>query len=48
MGDGRQTVNFFQENFGFNGQETVAIMGAHTFGQLSIHNSLFRYVWTSR
>ena len=48
MGDGRQTLDFFQENFGFNGQETVAIMGAHTFGRLNVHNSLFRYVWTSR
>ena len=48
MGDGRQTLDFFQENFGFNGQETVAIMGAHTFGRLNVHNSLFRYVWSSR
>ena len=48
MGDGRQTLDFFKNNFGFNGQETVAIMGAHTFGRLNVHNSLFRYVWTSR
>ena len=48
MGDGRQTLDFFQQNFGFNGQESVAIMGAHTFGRLNVHNSLFRYVWTSR
>ena len=48
MGDGRQTVNFFQENFGFTGQEVVAIMGAHTFGRLNVHNSLLRYVWTSK
>ena len=48
MGDGQQTLDFFKDNFGFNGQETVAIMGAHTFGRLSVHTSLFRYVWTSR
>merc|ERR1719450_1113186 len=40
MGDGRETVQFFQDNFNFTGQEVVAIMGAHTFGRLSVHNSL--------
>ena len=48
MADGRQTLDFFQENFGFNGQETVAIMGAHTIGRLHVHISLFRYLWTTR
>ena len=48
VGDGQETVTFFNEQFGFTGQETVAIMGAHTFGRLHIHTSLFRYVWTSR
>ena len=48
VGDGAETVKFFQDNFGFSGQETVAIMGAHTFGRLNIGTSLFRYVWTSR
>ena len=42
MGDGRETVQFFQDNFGFTGQEVVAIMGAHTFGRLGVHNSLLR------
>ena len=48
MGDGRETVQFFQDHFGFTGQEVVAIMGAHTFGRLGVHNSLMRYVWTSK
>ena len=48
MGDGRETVQFFQDSFGFTGQEVVAIMGAHTFGRLGVHNSLLRYVWTSK
>ena len=48
VGDGQELVTFFQQQFGFTGQETVAIMGAHTFGRLHIHTSLFRYVWTSR
>jgi len=48
VGDGPETIKFFQDNFGFTGQETVAIMGAHTFGRLHVHTSLFRYVWTSR
>ena len=48
VGDGQELVTFFQQQFCFSGQETVAIMGAHTFGRLHIHTSLFRYVWTSR
>ena len=47
VGDGQELVTFFQQQFGFSGQETVAIMGAHTFGRLHIVTSLFRYVWTS-
>ena len=31
--------SFFEDNFGFNTRETVAIMGAHTLGQLSRENS---------
>ena len=26
------SVDFFKKNFDFTGRETVAIMGAHTFG----------------
>jgi len=32
---------FFNENFGYNDKETVAIMGAHTIGQLKRENSGF-------
>ena len=47
VGDGQQTVKFFQENFGFSGKETVAIMGAHTFGGFDYTISMFRYTWVS-
>ena len=33
------------KDFGFNGRETVAIMGTHTLGQPHVENSLFRYKW---
>ena len=42
------TLEFFEENFGFNGEETVAIMGAHTMGRMHVWISLFRYIWTTR
>ena len=48
VGDGSETIQFFKDNFNFSGQESVAIMGAHTFGSLTVGTSLFRYVWTSR
>merc|ERR1719232_1317041 len=48
QGDGSDTLKFFQEQFGFTGQETVAIMGAHTFGRLHFVTSMLRYTWTSR
>ena len=44
---GRETVQFFLQQFGLSGQETVALMGAHTFGRLNFRNSLFPYVWTA-
>jgi len=47
VGSGYDTMEFFQSQFGLNGQETVALLGAHTFGRLFIMNSLFRYTWTS-
>jgi len=43
--NGPGTVDFFKRDFGFNGRETVAIMGAHTLGKLNPHQSLFRYTW---
>jgi len=48
VGDGSETIQFFKDNFNFSGQETVAIMGAHTMGRFNYGTSLFRYVWTSR
>ena len=41
------TVDFLKEEFGFSGRETVAIMGAHTFGRFHVEDSLYPYVWTS-
>lgn len=34
-----QLFQFFSENFGLTTRETVALMGAHTIGQLSKQNS---------
>ena len=48
MGDGTDTVQFFQDEFNMNSQETVALMGAHSFGRFHVQTSLFRYVWKSR
>jgi len=42
---GHTTAAFFQDNFGFTGQDTVAIMGAHTMGRFHYPFSMFRYVW---
>ena len=41
------TVDFFKEVFSFTGRETVAIMGAHSFGRFHAWKSLYPYVWTS-
>ena len=48
VGNGKMTADFFTDNFGFSGRETVAIMGAHTVGRLHYDISLFRYVWTTK
>ena len=48
VGNGQMTLDFFNQEFGFNGRETVAIMGSHTFGRNHVQISLFRYVWTTR
>jgi len=47
VADGKATVKYFKENFDFNGRETAAIFGAHTFGFPKLRNSLFPYTWTS-
>ena len=41
------TVDFFRKHFDFSGRETVAIMGAHSFGRFHMDESLFPYVWTA-
>ena len=48
VGNGKMTADFFQENFGFTGRETVAIMGAHTIGRLNYQHSIFRYLWVTQ
>eukprot|EP00756_Hemistasia_phaeocysticola_P021494 Hpha_TRINITY_DN15778_c1_g7::TRINITY_DN15778_c1_g7_i2::g.40662::m.40662 len=42
-GDG--TVAYFTSDFGFNGREIVAIMGAHTVGRLHLDTQLLPYLW---
>ena len=42
MGDGRETVQYFQDEFNLTSQETVALMGAHSFGRFHVQTSLFR------
>ena len=37
-GNGDQTLDFFSQQFGFSGRETVAIMGAHTLGKVKLYN----------
>lgn len=47
-GNGDETLDFFKSNFSFNARETVAIMGGHTLGGMSVRNSLFKYAWTPK
>ena len=47
VGDGASSVQFFKQEFGFTGRQTVAIFGAHTFGVPHVQVSLFPYTWTS-
>ena len=42
MGDGGETVQYFQDEFNLTSQETVALMGAHSFGRFHVQTSLFR------
>ena len=41
-----EIMTFFAENFGFSDSETVAILGAHTFGNLETENSGYSGPWT--
>ena len=45
-GNGKDTTKFFREQFNFTMRETVAIMGAHTIGQVHQSVSLLPYSWT--
>ena len=47
-GSGKMTLDFFAKDFGFNGRETVAIMGSHTIGKFHSMFSLIPYMWTTR
>lgn len=46
--NGVGTVSYFRDNFGFNGRESIAIMGAHTLGRMFAIHSLNRYTWKTR
>merc|ERR1711963_735189 len=47
VGSGYDTMDFFTSQFNMNGQEVVALLGAHTFGRFFIMNSLMPYVWVA-
>ena len=47
VGNGRMTADFFQKDFGLNGQEIVALFGAHTMGEFHPEIGLFKYTWTT-
>ena len=40
-------MSFFATEFGFDANETVALMGAHTLGKASSDNSGFSGPWIS-
>lgn len=47
--NGKDTADFFTENFGLTPRETIALMGAHTLGHPMEFNSMMRhYPWTRR
>eukprot|EP00756_Hemistasia_phaeocysticola_P021489 Hpha_TRINITY_DN15778_c1_g3::TRINITY_DN15778_c1_g3_i1::g.40632::m.40632 len=43
--NGEGTVAYFTNDFGFNGREIVAILGAHTLGRLHMGTTMLPYVW---
>ena len=47
-GNGEAALSYFKTHFGFNGRETVAILGAHTLGRVHNTISLFQYTWKTR
>eukprot|EP00927_Polykrikos_kofoidii_P006881 TRINITY_DN127_c0_g1_i1.p1 TRINITY_DN127_c0_g1~~TRINITY_DN127_c0_g1_i1.p1 ORF type:complete len:558 (-),score=91.90 TRINITY_DN127_c0_g1_i1:217-1890(-) len=46
--NGKSVVKFMKEQFGLDGKETVALMGAHTIGTYHTEMTGFKYVWTPR
>eukprot|EP00927_Polykrikos_kofoidii_P039904 TRINITY_DN3419_c0_g1_i1.p1 TRINITY_DN3419_c0_g1~~TRINITY_DN3419_c0_g1_i1.p1 ORF type:complete len:567 (-),score=86.90 TRINITY_DN3419_c0_g1_i1:29-1729(-) len=44
--DGKTVHQYFEAVFGFSVRETVAIMGAHSYGKFHADTSLFKYDWT--
>jgi hypothetical protein len=46
--NGAKVVDFFEREFNFTGQETVAIMGAHTLGRVHVETTLYRYSFKVR
>jgi len=43
--DGKALQKFFEDVFGMDARETVAIMGAHSFGTFNSGASMFKYTW---
>ena len=47
QGNGVETTDFFKDNFGLTGRQSVALVGgAHSFGTFNHANSQFKYSWT--
>jgi len=44
--DHQGVMNFFAEEFGFDENQTVALLGAHTLGQMNAENSGHQGAWT--
>merc|ERR1719401_286280 len=47
-GNGADTVNFFETQFGMTPRETVAVMGVHSLGSFHPQISGFKYKWTRK
>ena len=45
VANGVQTADYFLKNFGLNGRESVALMGAHTIGKYSTFHTHIDYAW---
>mmetsp|Transcript_56314 Transcript_56314/g.103346 ORF Transcript_56314/g.103346 Transcript_56314/m.103346 type:complete len:1241 (-) Transcript_56314:62-3784(-) len=43
--NGEATVNYFKDTFGMTRRDTIAILGAHTFGRFHAISEIFRYIW---